>query len=166
MVKYIDSDRLAVLLANKSVKSPLLGEVYSSLVTLDDASDYHQKAEELLQIRLPSYTYDGDIIGLINQVVVVRQMRSSDLSDSQPASQLVQLRREAMLPLSKREAECLRHLLHGKTCKGIANILEISAKTVEYYLAQLKQKFNCYSKAELIEKAIRLGYLEYFSTCK
>lgn len=62
--------------------------------------------------------------------------------------------------LTEREMECLFYTLRGKTAKATARVLNISPKTVEFYIEHLKKKFNCYCKAELIEKAIELGYLE------
>lgn len=60
---------------------------------------------------------------------------------------------------STREAECLFFILRGKSSKMIANILNISAKTVEYYVEQLKLKLSCRNKSELIEKSLAQGYL-------
>ncbi|WP_081964851.1 LuxR C-terminal-related transcriptional regulator [Legionella norrlandica] len=45
------------------------------------------------------------------------------------------------------------------TAKAIGNKLSISAKTVEFYIACLKQKFNCTKKYQLIEKGFDLGLL-------
>lgn len=56
------------------------------------------------------------------------------------------------LILSIRESECLYYFLRGKTAKSIARILEISAKTVEYHINNIKEKMGCYSKEQLIEK--------------
>jgi DNA-binding CsgD family transcriptional regulator len=61
--------------------------------------------------------------------------------------------------LSEREMECLFFTLRGKSSKTIGKILNLSAKTVEYYIDQLKIKLNCKNKAELIEHALTNGYL-------
>ncbi len=61
--------------------------------------------------------------------------------------------------LSERETECLFFTLRGKSSKTIGKILNLSAKTVEYYIDQLKIKLNCKNKAELIEHALTNGYL-------
>lgn len=63
--------------------------------------------------------------------------------------------------LTNRESECLFFILRGKSCKTIARILEISPKTVEYYIDQLKYKMNCVTKSDLIEQALRLGYINF-----
>ena len=64
--------------------------------------------------------------------------------------------------LSKRERECLTHLLVGRTAKEIAASLSISYRTVESYLESIKNKLGCWSKNELCEIAQdfnRLGLL-------
>ena len=47
----------------------------------------------------------------------------------------------------------------GEIKKAIARILNVSVKTVEYYLEQLKIKMECSNKSELIERSVFKGYL-------
>lgn len=63
------------------------------------------------------------------------------------------------LKLSSRELECLFYLLRGKTAKATAIILKISFRTVEQHISNLKLKFCCESKSQLIEAAMAKGYL-------
>jgi DNA-binding CsgD family transcriptional regulator len=56
--------------------------------------------------------------------------------------------------LTKREFDCLLDLIQGKTAKEIARKLNISSKTVEYYLGKVKIKLGCYTRAQLIHKAL------------
>ena len=56
--------------------------------------------------------------------------------------------------LSKRETECLRHYVQGKTAKEISQIVNLSRRTVENYIYNIKIKLNVSTKAELIFKAI------------
>lgn len=62
--------------------------------------------------------------------------------------------------LSKRQSECLYYLLRGKSAVSIAKLLGLSPKTVEYYIDEIKNKMVCNNKAEVIEKAIEMGYIE------
>ena len=64
------------------------------------------------------------------------------------------------IALSKRQSECLYHLLRGKSAVKIGKILGLSPKTVEYYIDEIKNKMGCSSKAEVIEKSIEKGYIE------
>lgn len=57
---------------------------------------------------------------------------------------------------SKRELECIRYTLKGKSAKQISYELKISTRTVEEYLANIKTKMGVYSKSELIENALLL----------
>ncbi len=57
--------------------------------------------------------------------------------------------------ISKREAQCLYYRIQGKTAKGIAAMLNISPKTVENYLQNLKFKLNVSYSSELIEKVLK-----------
>lgn len=62
------------------------------------------------------------------------------------------------LKLSKMQSICLFYLLRGKGYKQIANILNISVRSVETHIDYLKLKMNCRSKNDIIEKASTLGY--------
>lgn len=64
------------------------------------------------------------------------------------------------IKLSKRQSQCLFYLLRGKTIKTIANILNLSPRTIETYIDDIKNKMHCRTKEELIEKAIASGFLE------
>lgn len=64
------------------------------------------------------------------------------------------------IPLTQREEECIFYLLQGKTAKSIGEILSLSRRTVEYYIENIKSKFGCSTKMELIDKAINEGYLK------
>lgn len=55
--------------------------------------------------------------------------------------------------LSVREKECLRMILQGKTAKESATDLSLSARTVEYYLENIKDKFGCTYKTDLFNYA-------------
>jgi DNA-binding CsgD family transcriptional regulator len=61
--------------------------------------------------------------------------------------------------LTEREMECLFYLLRGKTNKEVAKQLHLSPRTVEQYVEQLKNKFGCDKKSELIEFAVNKGYM-------
>jgi len=56
--------------------------------------------------------------------------------------------------LSKRQAECVYYLTKGMSIKQIANILNLSPRTVGHYLEAVKDKLGCYSRAQLISKIL------------
>ena len=51
--------------------------------------------------------------------------------------------------LSHREYECLQWIAHGKSQQQIAEILEITPRTVKAHFANLRQKLNCYNQFQL-----------------
>ncbi|MBT4879889.1 MAG: helix-turn-helix transcriptional regulator [Alphaproteobacteria bacterium] len=52
--------------------------------------------------------------------------------------------------LTKREVECLQHLATGKIVKEVAQSLNLSPRTVDFYLKNIKEKTGCRSKSQLI----------------
>lgn len=52
---------------------------------------------------------------------------------------------------TRREADCMVWLLRGKTIVSVAAILKISPRTVESYIKNMKEKFDCRTKFELID---------------
>jgi DNA-binding CsgD family transcriptional regulator len=63
--------------------------------------------------------------------------------------------------ISKRELDCIFYLLRGNSMKMIAKILNISPRTVESYLEQVRVKLKCTNRADLIEACLAEGYLNY-----
>ena len=59
------------------------------------------------------------------------------------------------VPLSKREKEVLKLVLHGKSNKQIALSLDISVRTVEFHLKNVYAKFQVSSRIELL---LKLGH--------
>lgn len=57
--------------------------------------------------------------------------------------------------LTERQREILQLIAEGQTTKGIALILKLSPKTVEYHRAQLMQRLNIYDIPGLVRLALR-----------
>ena len=55
--------------------------------------------------------------------------------------------------LSLRERQCLKLLIESKTAKETANVLGLSRRTVEFYFENIKNKFSCWSKQEVLQIA-------------
>lgn len=53
--------------------------------------------------------------------------------------------------LSRREVECLLYLAKGKPTGVAAKLMGIGTRTVEFYLNNIKEKLDCFSKAHVIE---------------
>jgi len=61
--------------------------------------------------------------------------------------------------LSKRQKEILVHMMGGRTAKEIAKDLDLSPRTVDVHINNLKLMFNCERKSEIIYRAIASGFL-------
>jgi DNA-binding NarL/FixJ family response regulator len=64
---------------------------------------------------------------------------------------------KALEQLTDRQREILQLIAEGETTKGIALLLKISAKTVEYHRAQLMERLNIFDLAGLVRFAMRTG---------
>jgi DNA-binding CsgD family transcriptional regulator len=65
---------------------------------------------------------------------------------------------------TQREAECMILLLQGKTISKIALALQLSPRTVEYYLQNMKKKVSCRTKSELIGLVLDSEFLQNIET--
>lgn len=61
--------------------------------------------------------------------------------------------------LSERERECLTWMANGKTNWEISEILDLSEKTIDGYLENIKRKLGVYSKTQAVVKAIMQGLI-------
>jgi DNA-binding CsgD family transcriptional regulator len=61
-------------------------------------------------------------------------------------------------PLTERQSECLFYLLRGFTVPMIAERLAVSKRTVESHIENIKLKAGCFTKPELLEKALYEGW--------
>lgn len=65
----------------------------------------------------------------------------------------------ARRPLAPRELDCLALLKEGFTYQGIACRLQLSPRTVEHYLASVKNKWDLETHAELVQAAHELSQM-------
>ncbi len=56
--------------------------------------------------------------------------------------------------LTRQEARCMVCFLRGNTVKGTARIMELSPRTVEYYVNNMKKKLSCCSKSDLVRRVV------------
>jgi two-component system response regulator NreC len=76
------------------------------------------------------------------------------LAEPQPASKSPSPLAE---PLTPREVDVLRLIVRGHTNSQIAEILNLSVRTIEYHRANLTSKLNLHSRVELIRYAAENG---------
>jgi len=61
--------------------------------------------------------------------------------------------------LTGQERKCFHLLIKGYSCKLIAKKLQLSPRTIEIYINQIKIKLDCSTKAQVIEKAEDAGFI-------
>lgn len=66
--------------------------------------------------------------------------------------------------LTPRELDCLFYVLRGQTNKEVGRSLGISCRTVDKYLQNIKYKWHCPNKKNVIDRAIQEGLLDYLPT--
>ncbi|MBS0350976.1 MAG: helix-turn-helix transcriptional regulator [Proteobacteria bacterium] len=63
---------------------------------------------------------------------------------------------------TQREAECVMQVLSGKTMNQTGASLNLSPRTVEYYLNKIKKKLNCRKKQEVIQLVSQTDFARTF----
>lgn len=81
---------------------------------------------------------------------------STRLRNQLPLHQIAHAR-DPVEQLSARQREILQLIAEGQTTKGIALILKVSPKTVEYHRMQLMQRLNIFDIPGLVRFAVRTG---------
>ena len=92
----------------------------------------------------------------------IEDIRLNVIDTVQKVLNLSEIAFNKKIKLSKRQAECLHYLKHGKTYKECAYLMGLSPRTIEHYVDDLKNKLNVYSKSQLIEKAFLLNITDHF----
>ena len=83
----------------------------------------------------------------------------STLARQLPSLIATGLRNKPLDRLTDRQREILQLIAEGETTKGIALLLKISSKTVEYHRAQLMERLNIFDLAGLVRFAMRTGVI-------
>lgn len=116
--------------------------------------------------RMPCKDSKGNIVGLLIHAYLLKNKIPFELSnlltkkkDKSDMNIYTIDKKRFDMNLSLKEQECLFYFIRGKTCKIIGQILGISFRTVEMHIVNIKQKFGCHTKSELIDTAINQGYL-------
>lgn len=64
------------------------------------------------------------------------------------------------LTLSKREAEVLQHIADGKLCKQVAADLNISERTVQTHIVNIRKRHRIQGIPAMVAAAIRQGLIK------
>ena len=88
--------------------------------------------------------------------VYLSQQIAARMRKQTPLQQLGHVR-TPVEQLSSRQREILQLIAEGETTKGIALILKLSPKTVEYHRMQLMHRLNIFDIPGLVRLAVRTG---------
>ncbi len=117
-----------------------------------------------LSHKSPLRTKDGKIIGIVGVSFPMNQENEifTALHEMHTIANITAINTfEFSSPsLTQRQFDCIYYLVKGKTMKETAKILGLSPKTIEHYLDAVKAKLNCYTRSELIEKALQLSEIK------
>lgn len=88
-----------------------------------------------------------------NPITIPNTMCGELVSDLVADNTLLKSNREN---LSERQLQCLLLIVKGMTVKQVGRELNLSPRTIEHYIEAIKNKLACFSRAELIAKALQI----------
>jgi PAS domain S-box-containing protein len=103
----------------------------------------------ILITKIPLLDTDGQMIGVIGSY--------SDLIDINYCG--MQKNMKNNITLSPKQADCLVYVAMGMTAKQIAEAMNLSIRTVQHYIENIKVKLNCWTKSALIKKALTIDII-------
>lgn len=117
-----------------------------------------------LSLYMPWFDNDDRIIGAFGcSIIIGMQSLAKFFTHIQALGLLSQIKSPESNPsffdkntihFSKRENECIYHIIRGKTLKEVAHILGLSKRTVEYYFECIKNKLGVNNKSDAITKLL------------
>jgi DNA-binding NarL/FixJ family response regulator len=102
---------------------------------------------------------DNELLVALRSAALGRKFLDSSLIDALACADLSIASVSKSDPLSKRQAEVLRHIVHGYTSGEIASKLGVSIKTVETYRSRIYEKIGVHSRAGLMQYAVSTGLI-------
>lgn len=119
---------------------------------------------QFLSIKFPCYDCKYQLKGLLGISIVLGEHPLANaitkLTDmgilpktTNPQTQVIVLNLGNVV-LTSREQECLEYTIKGFTAKEIAKKLQISPRTVEEYINQIKLKLDVSTKQQMIQKVL------------
>jgi DNA-binding CsgD family transcriptional regulator len=65
--------------------------------------------------------------------------------------------------LSKKEIDCLKLYLRGKSSSEIGEDSGLAKRTVEFYIENIKNKLSCHKKSDLFEVLLQMRKLGFYN---
>ena len=139
-----------------------------SLQMIESYESYNGQMVSHIKTKSPYYDESNQLAGLLYHTQIINNTILENIlkihfpmkHDISSCSFYLDYHQYSKL-LSKRQSECLFHLIRGKSCNDITNIFQLSKRTIESHLEEIKNKLRCSNKAQVIEKAIDAGIQFY-----
>lgn len=120
--------------------------------------------EQLLRLGVGGFvsksSHVSEMVEAIRAVISGKRYLSQDVANNLVFGTLGKDNPSPFLGLSQRETEVTQLILRGKSIQDIAEILQLSDKTVNTYRYRLYSKLNVKNDVELTRLAVRMNYLE------
>lgn len=111
-------------------------------------------------LSFPWYSEENKIIGIFGCSIVLNH--HSVAQSITTLYQLGLLSNEPLMPLTtshihhnyftRREIQCIQHIMAGNSPKAISKILNLSHRTIEHYIANIKSKIGVSTNAQMMVK--------------
>lgn len=174
VVQYTMKDNFKYVLSDDQhvVKSgePLL-HIHETQIYIKD----NNKEFPIITNKYPLINSHGEIIGIfgiytpisegaagLDRLAIANQAVHKLSSDNEKRKKYLVEGKFGEISLSLREAQCINYILLGKTMKAVATMLQLSPRTVEGYIENIKLKIGCHSKSELFQFILNSNFYERF----
>lgn len=163
----------AVESASDFIKQDKMVMATAKELTVLDIHQYANGDNKILITKKLPYIAEGNIAGSICHCTdihsatfskIVAALIQSDqkyYSANHINNRSYMIGRSANDVLTEREMDCVFYLMRGNTMKRIAKYMNISPRTVETHLENIKTKLNCNDKADIVEYCLAEGLLNY-----
>lgn len=121
------------------------------------SSDGAINKQPILITKTPLYDKNGNCIGIAGSHVNLPPKQAEENVGRDEKGRLWLPKALGKLYLTKKESEVLKYILYGKTSKQIAQLMNISPRTIEEYTDRVKSKLQCSHKQEIHSVAIEYG---------
>ncbi len=148
---FTESESLNLQLNDKKVM-----RIENTTLFIEPVTLVKNREVVLISQKAPLLTRKNKIAGIMGFSFIIN--KNEFYSDpSQKITPTLEKNKLNSHQLSARQLDCLYYLTQGMTAKQIAATLNLSHRTVESYLVTIKNKLNCHSRFELVNRAMQMN---------
>ena len=125
---------------------------YSSVENCAINQFYINNMDKIKNMRAQFLSQSSDLIKEAEEerCLLVKPIFSPELRHASSNIKPLFENKHLSLNIPPQRAQCLEHLVQGKSSKEIASAMSLSSRTVDHYLGILRKEFGCRSSRELI----------------